>query len=492
MRAVSAPEDESLIGGAKGPGKSDVLLMRPMQIDEHGRSLIDYPRFKALILRDTYLELQELLDRSHRYYGRHHLRPEWNGSERRWTWPAGSTITLGYCAKLAHVERYQGREWAQINYDEIGKLADENVWTSLGKELRCPDPRVRRSMQGSANPGQAGHPWLKRHFVLPTNYGQKRFWEQVEIGGGQKVWTSRGFYPGRVTDNPIYANDPKYMAVLHKLPERLRRQLLLGDWDAASGMALEELDPARHFVGAFRIPDTWTQWTSFDWGFAHKWCWVWAAMSEDGWIYIIDTIWGHRHRNDEIAERVKRRIPHIGRLRVAAGHDVHRDTKHQGERRLDNTPSIAEQFQKFGIILGHANIARVNGLNNMRYWLAWRGLGPNKEDVVPMCRFMDTPGNRQLFEQAQGIPIDADDPEDSLKIDADPETGVGGDDGYDALRYLLADRQFKGRTTVTEHALRAFAPEVLAHEAETKRRGSSPHPTVERRDRSGIDYNNLG
>lgn len=491
-RAVAAAEDESLIGGAKGPGKSDILLMRPLNKDEHGRCLIEYPDFKSLQLRRTFPELQELIDRSHKYYGRLSHRPHWNGQEKRWRWPSGAISQFGYCDTLTDVERYQGQEWAQINYDEIGKLQDQNVWTSLGKELRCRDPRVRRSMMGSANPGQSGHPWLKRRFVIPTNKGEKTYWEQVEIGGGVKVWQSRGFYPGRVTDNPIYANDPKYMATLYSLPERLRRQLLFGDWDAASGQALEELDAAKHFVRPFRIGDNWTQWCAFDWGWAHRWVWIWAAMNEDGWIYILDTLHGHRDRNFEIAERVTNRIPHVGKLRVAAGHDCFRDTRFEGERRLDNTPSISEDFQRHKIILGHANIARVGGLNNMRYWLAWRGLGPNREDVTPMCRFMDTPGNRWLFNQWESMVIDEDNPEDVLKVHADPESGEGGDDGYDCGRYLLADRPFAGRSTAHETSMSAFSPEVLAHEADVKRRSGTYSPDSDPRGGArGVEFNGL-
>jgi hypothetical protein len=60
-----------------------------------------------------------------------------------------------------------------------------------------------------------------------------------------------------VLDNPIYANDPLYMAQLATLPEVLRRQLLYGDWNAGVGTALDELEERVHIVRPFHVPEHW-------------------------------------------------------------------------------------------------------------------------------------------------------------------------------------------------------------------------------------------
>ena len=130
-------------------------------------------------------------------------------------------------------------------------------------------------------------------------------------------------------------------------------------------------------------------------------------------------------------------------------------------------PTIAEQFQSCGIYLTQANISRRAGLNNLRQYLAWRG--PDGKDGTPALRFMRTEGNLWLFNQLEVMVCDPDDPEDALKLNAN-DTGEGGDDGYDALRYALASRPPPAGPPPDEGPLDAWSPDVLEHEMREGRR----------------------
>ena len=66
-----------------------------------------------------------------------------------------------------------------------------------------------------------------------------------------------------------------------------------------------------------------------------------------------------------------------------------------------------------------------------------------------------------------------DDPEDVLKVEADPITGDGGDDDYDETRYALASRPGVARSNWKEQEVRAFSKATLLHEMETQRRHTS-------------------
>jgi hypothetical protein len=78
----------------------------------------------------------------------------------------------------------------------------------------------------------------------------------------------RKFIPARLSDNPYLAKDGVYEANLRSLPEMLRRQLLDGDWDVATGAAFPEFRKSIHVVEPFEIPDDWRKFRSCDYGYS--------------------------------------------------------------------------------------------------------------------------------------------------------------------------------------------------------------------------------
>lgn len=477
-RFLAASEFELLYGGAKGGGKSDALIVRPLR-------QVHKAAFKALILRETYPELEELIRRAHKLYPRLPEKPAWNAEHKRWDFPnpdnrfggGGASIKFGYCQRLKHVERYQGGEWAEINFDELGNVADERIWTDLLKEVRCPDPTVHRSAAGSANPGFAGHGWIKRRWVKPCGkQGERVHVFRMDLPGGLELRQTRRYIPARIADNPVYARDPVYLATLWSLPKARREQLLDGNWDSGLGLALPELEESVHIIAPFEPPPHWKRIGGFDWGFAHWWVFIVAAISEDGDIFIVDTVKGRRELPDVIARAMKGATDVKRLIYVSGGLDAWHVHRARGE----NSPTIAEHITGAGIPLTRANTDPVHGLNNLRLYSAWMERGPLGEDGKPQdgepaLYFMDTPGNRWLFEQCEAQITDPDNPERVLKADADPETGEGGDDGFQALQYLVASRPPRGPSVSPADWFGGWDPETLASEAlESRKVRSKP------------------
>jgi hypothetical protein len=451
--AVRSTEFEVLVGGAKGPGKSDVLLAKMAK-------QTDKERYKGYILRETGPQLDELKARSHRYYGRMASKPAWHGDGHgRWTWPSGAQVIFESIGTVDDAEKIQGKEPSAVGHDEVGNVKDERVVDLVQAELRSPDPSIRRFWLGSANPGKAGHGWIKRRFINPCGVdGRRILVRKVTLPNGEIARLTRRFIPGTVLDNPIYANDPLYMAQLATLPDVLRRQLLYGDWNAGVGTALDELDAGKHLIRPFRIPSYWTHFGAFDWGYAHWWVLCWFTADEDGNLFVVDTARGRRHKPRMIAERMKARAP-IERLEyIDTDYAVFQSRKD----RNDNTPTVAEEMQEYGVILRPAtNLDRRKRLNYMRLALAWKGLGFDGGDGVPMLRFFDTPGNRWLFDQLGDMQTDEDDPEDVMKVNADPVTGAGGDDGYDALSLGVVSRPARAIGQFYKGPVQAFSQQTL-------------------------------
>lgn len=461
-RAVNAAEFEVAIGGSKGPGKTDLLIIGATR-------QVDKPAYKAVISRETGPQLDEIKRRMHALYPRMPEHPAWNGDGHgRWNWPSGAVIKLESIGTPEDAAKIQGQEPSFVGQDEVANIKDERTIDLVQAEIRSPDPSIILMWRGTGNPGKAGHHWFKRRFVVPCGRDGKRIiLRRVTMPNGLVGELTRRFIPGTVLDNPVYANDPMYLARLMTLPETLRKQLLFGDWDAGSGMALDELDESMHLVPAFDVPDHWTRFGAFDYGYAHWWVWCYFAVQEDGDVYLVDTVRGRRHKPHEIAQRVKARVPtdHPQYIYTIADSYSFQSRK----ERDDNTPTIADLLlQDHGLVLSPATSTdRVKTLTNLRYYTAWRGIGKGGKNGKPALRFMDTPNNRWGFEQLQSMVLDEADYEDVLKVNADPETGVGGDDFYDSIRTGMGSRPPRAIGQFYQETVRAFSKTTLAHMVET-------------------------
>lgn len=444
---------EVLYGGAAGGGKSDALLFG-------GLRQIDHPEYKALILRRTFPELQDLMDRAHGVFTQ--LGGVWNEREKRYTFPSGATYGFGYCETYKDVLQYQGKAFTYIAVDEIGQWPEERMWTYLMSRNRSASAGLTMQMRASANPGGVGHAWLKRRFISqcpPTG-------EIVHVADKTGETTSRAFVQAFLSDNPtLMQNDPGYARRLAQLPELEYKWLAQGDWDAGAGLGLADLSRAKHYIPAQPIPEHWQWFGAFDWGYAHPFSFGLFAADEDGTVYLVDSCSGRRMQPPEIADRIHDLLRSHGltadRLRyTVAGHDCWADVR----ARAENIPTVFEHFVRLGLPLVKANISRVSGVQNIRRYLAFT------KDSPPRFVLMQSESNRRVFETLESVVSDPDHPEDILKVDAD-ENGEGGDDAYDMVRYGLASRPIAA-PTLARAVDRDRSPSIQWPEGTVKRRSA--------------------
>jgi hypothetical protein len=433
---LQASEFEVLYGGAAGGGKTEALIG-----DSVGQ--MNHPGSRALFMRSTFPELREVMDRAFALFPR--LGADWRASDKRWKFPPhGSTIEFGYGETWAEVQQYVGQEFTALYYDEGGKIPEERSWLLLLSRLRSKVPGTKVYARMTANPGGAGHAWLDRRFIKPTQKGRVVVADEFKdpLDGSVRVLTRR-FIPSKVTDNKILLrNNPLYYAQLQQLPETLRKQLLDGDWESGAGFALAEMGETTHYVDPFQIPDHWFRFGGFDWGFAHPWTFVGGAQAENGDVFVTHAVSDRRDLPDTIAAKITDLTETFeGKQRpvrwslVAGGHDAWHERKAHGE----TGPTDAERLMGHGIPLTKATISRVSGLNNLRWYTTFNGV------AHPRLRFFNTPSVRAVVEQIRMVTTNPDRPEDALKIDADPDTGLGGDDYYDALRYMMMLRPYTAK-----------------------------------------------
>lgn len=218
---------EALFGGAAGGGKSSALLMAAL---EH----VHVPGYAALVLRRTYADLAlpgAIMARSHEWLAG--TDAQWNGTDKRWTFPSGATLSFGYLDTDRDRFRYQGAELQCLCFDEATQFP-EAWYRYLLSRLRKPSTgelaRVPLRSRLATNPGGVGHEWVRRRFVESTD-------------------PERVFVPSLLSDNP-HLDQAAYRAQLDLLDAHTRRQLLEGEWVNDPGGLVYPFDEARNVADA--------------------------------------------------------------------------------------------------------------------------------------------------------------------------------------------------------------------------------------------------
>ncbi len=289
---MARPEDEALYGGAAGGGKSEALVMEALR-------QIHIPHYKALILRKTYPQLGELVDKSLHYYPRVDPGATYNATGHTWRFSSGARVIFGSLTHPKDKFNYQGQAYDFIGFDELTQFTFEE-YSYLFSRNRPNGPGTRCYVRATANPGGVGHGWVKERFITPAP-AMTTLWDRFRIrypNGREEIrHRSRIFIPSTVFDNDILlGNDPEYLTRLAALPDAERRALLYGDWDSFSGQVFTEWrnDPdhyddrvGTHVIAPFRIPSEWTVWRGFDWGYTRPFSVGWYAVDHDGRLYRI-------------------------------------------------------------------------------------------------------------------------------------------------------------------------------------------------------------
>ena len=296
VQFMQRPEFEALYGGSAGGGKSDALVVEALR-------QIQFPYYKGLILRKTYPQLSELIDKSLLIYPRAVPGARYNSTTHTWIFPSGARIRFGSLHHTNSKYDYQGQAFDYIAFDELTQFTfDEYMY--LISRCRPNGAGTRCYVRATANPGGIGHGWVKTRFIdvaPPMTPVEDDI--TVEDNSGKKVTIRRAriFVPATVFDNNVLlTNDPNYIATLGMLPEAEKKALLYGDWNSFSGQVFrlvndpEHYDDRRwtHVVNPFPIPKTWPIIRGMDWGYSRPFSVGWYSVAPGGVLYRIRELYG--------------------------------------------------------------------------------------------------------------------------------------------------------------------------------------------------------
>jgi len=420
-------EFEVLFGGAAGPGKTDCLIMEASRDVWH-------PRYRGLILRRTFPQLQEIIDRCFTWYPIVDPEAQYRATEHRWYFSSGATVTLGHMQHENDKYNYQGKEFQGIFFDELTQFT-ETQYLYLFSRARSTLPDLAPRVRATTNPGGIGHSWVKSRFIDVAKPMQT-FIDPISS-------LSRVFVPATIYDNPsLFDIDPAYIKRLEALPEVEKMRLLYGRWDIFEGQSFPELSQRVHGSEPFEIPPEWTKFTSFDWGFSKPFSVGWYAIDYDGIMYRYREWYGCKEGDHDVGLRMSANDIARGMLsrerekinfRVADPACWNKRPKKDGPA----GPSVVDDMQKEGIFQLKADNNRILGKAQVHQRLKMEeDIEPQTGEVLKeyprLVVFNNQPGFWRTMMEMQ---LDEKNPED---VDTDQEDHI-----YDEFRYGCMFRPVK-------------------------------------------------
>jgi hypothetical protein len=282
---------ECLFGGSKGPGKTDCLIMEATR-------QVRNARYHGLLLRRTYPQLQEIIDRTQRWYPS--IGGHWESQRHRWVFGTGAMITLGHCQYEASKYNYQGHEYHYIGFDQLEQFT-ETQYLYLLAQQRTTVPELCCYVRATANPGGIGHGWVRRRFVdlRPS-----------EVYHDSESHTTRMFIPSTLEDNPsLMEVDPGYEDRLRLGGETQYRAFRHGDWDSFAGQYFTGWKRDVHVVEPYALPDTWQRFISMDYGYASPSAVYWWGVDYDDRMIGYRELYVERLTYTDLAHEIQRRTP---------------------------------------------------------------------------------------------------------------------------------------------------------------------------------------
>ena len=292
-------------GGARGGGKSWAVRIKAVLL------CLRYPGIKVMIVRKTYLELQEnhilpLCGMLGCYREGEERIAVYNDAKKHMLFPNGSRILFRYLDSDSDALRFQGTEVDVLFVDEATQQSEEKI-DKLRSCVRGVNDFPKR-IYYTCNPGGEGHGWVKRLFI------DRRFREEEKA-------EEHSFIQALITDNrALMEHDPEYVRQLESLPPKLREAWRYGNWEIFEGQFFEDfrIEPDMHAAAEHGCTLTreelkkqgrwchviepfdlaagsrkgWSILRSYDFGYGKPFSCGWWAVDYDGVLYRVLELYG--------------------------------------------------------------------------------------------------------------------------------------------------------------------------------------------------------
>jgi hypothetical protein len=315
----------TLYCGTRGPGKTDVQLMR------FRRNVgVGYGAFwRGVIFDREYKNLDDIVTKSKRWFPRFDDGAKFleSASSYKWVWPTGEELLFRAVKKPSDYWEYHGHEYPFIGWNELTKfptLELYDMFMSCNRSSFRPEdyplhidgelfdktgltqfinqqnrkarqiflPEIPLEVFSTTNPYGVGHNAVKRRFIDGHEYGEV-VRTQITVtdpktGEEKAVEKTQVAIFGSYVEN-VYLTAEYIAELVKQTDENIKKAWLFGDWDIVAGGAFDDLwKKGVHVVPRFVIPESWAIDRTYDDGSTHPFSVGWWAEANGEEATIID------------------------------------------------------------------------------------------------------------------------------------------------------------------------------------------------------------
>jgi PBSX family phage terminase large subunit len=404
---------EVLVSGPYGTGKSRACLEKLHLV------CLSRPNVRALMSRSRYDWLRDSASRTfmdhvaaeHIAAGQVHV---YGGTvPKQIQYMNGSTIDV---VGLNDINRVMSAEYDLIYVQEATELTLD-VWERLGGRLRG-SALSYRQLLADCNPSHDQHFLYLRAqegklVMYESTHEENPLWFNVEVdedGEFRYSLTESGEdYIGRLESqlSGIWLQRGRY-----------------GKWVGAEGAIYDNFNPSVHVIDAFDIPVSWSRYWTVDFGYEHPFvCQMWAE-DPDGRLFLYKEIYQtHKLVEDHAKAMLELAKGEPKPQKVITDHDA--EDRATLEKHLSMKVTPAKKDVSPGIQATHKRF-RVAKDGKARIYIFKDALGHR-----PDQRLADARKPTCTAKEISGYIWKPGEKEEPLKVN---------DDGCDAMRYMVADR----------------------------------------------------
>lgn len=402
-----------LMAGSLGTGKTEAMCIEAVQqcatydnnIGLMGRKVLDAFKKSTLI---------QLLDIAGDFVKKH------KSQDREIHFKNGSMIVyMALDDSRDSIQRIKSMNLGFFAFDQLEEVSEDTFMAAGGQLRRKGTMRVSFH---TCNP--SGHDWVWRRWKKEKekNNATKGGYRLIET----KTWTEGVDAPTTKKEVRAYSDNPylphDYIKFLLDMPEKWVNRYVYCYWDEFQGLVYPMFNRKKHLIPAFDIPKWWNRYVIYDYGYKNPSCLLFAAVDEEGFIYIYDLIYESETLIEDLALMLDERLD------SDCSYDFIADPSIQRTERDGN--SVADEWLDFGYDWIKANNDKKSGFDKVSRYLT-----PDDKGMIQL-KFFNNTCMSPLIDEIEKYKWK------ELKYNrenkASPEEPVKKDDhALDCIRYLI-------------------------------------------------------